>query len=74
MSFSESFTELICSKSLTHLGIKLMSRSLAAFSSTYFYAHFGLLHKKALDGNANMRINSENLSMIHFLSDKKKCA
>ncbi len=34
--------------------------SVAAFPSTYFYAHFGLSHKKTLDGNAKMRINSKN--------------
>ncbi len=35
-------------------------KSLAAFPSTCFYAHFGLSHKKTLDGNAKMRINSKN--------------
>ncbi len=49
-------------------------KSLAAFPSTCFYAHFGLSHKKTLDGNAKMRINSKmriknlcaHLSRIHF--------
>ncbi len=30
------------------------------FPSIYFYAHFGIAHKKTLDGNAKMRINSKN--------------
>lgn len=30
-------------------------------SYAYFYAHFGLLHKKSLDGNAKMRINLKNV-------------
>ncbi len=33
---------------------------LAAFPSTYFYAHFRISHKKTLDGNGKMRINSKN--------------
>ncbi len=51
-------------------------------SSAYFYAHLRILHKKYLDGNGKMRINSKNahksvcshLSRINFLSGKKKCA
>ncbi len=52
----------------------IVEQSLAAFPSTYFYAHFGISHYKTLDGNAKMRINSKlkYLSRIHFLSDKKR--
>ncbi len=39
----------------------ILEQSLAAFPSTYFYAHFVILHKKILDGNAKMRINSKNV-------------
>ncbi len=62
---------------------KWLIQSVAMFPSTYFYAHFGISHKKMLYGNAKMRINSKNefikivcaqLSRINFLSDKKKCA
>ncbi len=62
---------------------QVFMNTLAAFPSTYFYAHFGLSHKKkkTLDGNAKMRRNSKNahkknvcahLSRINFLSGKKK--
>ncbi len=34
--------------------------TVAAFPSTYFYAHFRISHKKTLDGNGKMRINSKN--------------
>ncbi len=30
------------------------------FPSTYFYVHFGILHKKKLDGITKMNINSKN--------------
>ncbi len=50
--------------------------TLAAFPSTYFYAHFNISHKKSLDGNVKMRINSKmcikNVSRINFLSGKMK--
>jgi len=39
-----------------------------AFSSTYFYAHFKMLDKKILDGNAKIRINSKNVHKMHQLS------
>ncbi len=35
--------------------------TLAAFPSTYLYAHFGISHKTMLDGNAKMHINSKNV-------------
>ncbi len=38
----------------------LLWKSIAAFPSTCFYAHFGISHKKTLDGNAKMCINSKN--------------
>ncbi len=31
------------------------------FQSTYFYVHFGILHKQPLDGNDKMSINSKNV-------------
>ncbi len=43
------------------MGSSHMSVSLAIFPSTYFYAHFEILHKKLLDGNAKMPINSKNV-------------
>ncbi len=36
-------------------------KSIAAFLSTYFYAHFRISYKKHLDGNDKMRINSKNV-------------
>ncbi len=38
----------------------------SAFPSTYFYAYFGLSHKKMLNGNAKMRIISKNAHKKHM--------
>ncbi len=40
--------------------------SLAAFPSTYFYAHFRISHEKTLDGNGKMRINYTNAHKKHM--------
>ncbi len=57
--------------------------TLAMFPSTYFYAHFGLLHRKkrwiqtprcAYILKMRIKILCAQLSRINFLSDKKKCA
>ncbi len=40
--------------------------SVAVFPSTYFFAHFGILHKKMLDGSAKTRINSKNVQKKHM--------
>ncbi len=66
----------------TRPGGSFSSVSVAAFPSTYFYARFRISHKKTLDGNGKMRINSKNvhkkvcahLSRINLLSGKKKFA
>ncbi len=44
-------------KETVHPKLKILS--LAMFPQTYFYAHFGISHKKTT-GNAKMRINSKN--------------
>lgn len=36
----------------------MLSTAIAMFPSTYFYADFGILHEKTLNGNKQMRINS----------------
>ncbi len=51
----ESFSCPQCEK----MDLKII-QSLAAFPSTYFYAHFRISHKKTLDGNGKMCINSKN--------------
>ncbi len=33
---------------------------------SYFYAHFRISHKKPLDGNGKMRINSKNVHKKHM--------
>ncbi len=38
----------------------------AAFLSTYFYAHFRISHKKTLDGNGKMHINKKNAHKKHM--------
>ncbi len=38
-----------------------ISMSLAMIPSTYFYPHCEISHKKMLEGNAKMRINSKNV-------------
>ncbi len=56
-------------------------QSLAVLPSTYFYVNFGISHKKMLDGNVKMRINSKHVHkklMCSFeadsvLSNKKIC-
>ncbi len=42
---------------LTYLWFSNDPEDINMFPSTYFYAQFGILHKKKLDGNAKMRIN-----------------
>lgn len=54
-------------------------QSLAMISSNYFYVNFGVLKKKALNGNGKMTINYKNvhikrlrkIDVDSFLSNKK---
>ncbi len=46
----------------------ILLQTIAAFPSTYFHAHFRISHKKMLDGNGKMRINSTFLNSTFYHS------